>query len=157
MTNIQTVVSNVETSVFEKMTKAEKFEFIADIFSSKKQEIGIEEQQLVEMVAFLQKEQGLVEKKNAKRSAKKSETQLENDAIRQQVLEFFETKEENDTFVAEQIFAEIGKQDFTPQKMTAILKPLVDNETLEKVPNVQVIQKVGDKEKKTRKMGYKLA
>lgn len=155
MTNIQTVVASVETSVFEKMTKAEKFEFIADIFSSKKQEIGIEEQQLAEMVAFLQKEQGLVEKKNAKRSAKKSETQLENDKIREEIVAFFEDKEE--TFVAEQVFEAIEKTGFTPQKMTAILKPLVDDGTLSKVPNVLVVQTVDGKEKKSRKMGYKLA
>lgn len=156
MTNIQTVVSNVEVSVFEKMTKAEKFEFISNLIAEKQEVLGLQKEEVAETLSFLQKEQTLIEKKNAKRSAKKSEAQLENEAVREKVLDFLKGQEEGKLFVANTLMEEVGHKDFTSQKATAIMKGLVDEGKVEKVSNVAVVEVVNGKEKKTRKVAYKL-
>ncbi len=143
--NIQVAVAVEENSVFGKMVKAEKLRFIASLVVDNE-----------EAVAFLETEAQRVENKNAKRTTKKSATQIENDELRQQVMLFMEDKGEQ-VFIADQLMEVIGKQEFSAQKATALLKGLVDGGQLEKVPNVQVEVSNGETTKKVRKMGYKLA
>lgn len=143
--NIQVAVAVEGNSVFGKMVKAEKLRFIASLVADNK-----------EAVDFLETEAQRVENKNAKRTTKKSATQIENDELRQQVMLFMEDKGEQ-VFIADQLMEVIGKQEFSAQKATALLKGLVDGGQLEKVPNVQVEVANGETTKKVRKMGYKLA
>lgn len=143
--NIQVAVAVEETSVFGKMVKAEKLRFIASLVADNK-----------EAVDFLETEAQRVENKNAKRTTKKSATQVENDELRQQVMLFMEDKGDQ-VFVADQLMKAINKEEFSAQKATALLKGLVDGGQLEKVPNVQVEVANGETTKKVRKMGYKLA
>lgn len=143
--NIQVAVAVEETSLFGKMVKAEKLRFIASLVADNK-----------EAVDFLETEAQRVENKNAKRTTKKSATQVENDELRQQVMLFMEDKGDQ-VFVADQLMKAINKEEFSAQKATALLKGLVDTFQLEKVPNVQVEVTNGETTKKVRKMGYKLA
>lgn len=146
MTNTQNIqVAVEETSLFGKMVKAEKLRFIASLVADNK-----------EAVYFLETEAQRVENKNAKRTTKKSATQVENDELRQQVMLFMEDKGDQ-VFVADQLMKAINKEEFSAQKATALLKGLVDTFQLEKVPNVQVEVTNGETTKKVRKMGYKLA
>ena len=154
MTNTTTTtIQTATTTEFAKMVKAEKLRFIASLV-----EVS-ENENVNEVIEFLEAEAVRVETKNAKRTTKKSATQVENDKIRERVMELFEGLEDKETvLVATQIFEELELADFSSQKQTALLKPLADEGKLEKVPNVQVVAiDAKGNEKKSRKMGYKLA
>lgn len=154
MTNTTTTtIQTATTTEFAKMVKAEKLRFIASLV-----EVS-ENENVNEVIEFLEAEAVRVETKNAKRTTKKSATQVENDKIRERVMELFEGLEDKETvLVATQIFEELELADFSSQKQTALLKPLADEGKLEKVPNVQVVTTdANGNEKKSRKMGYKLA
>lgn len=154
MTNTTTTtIQTATTTEFAKMVKAEKLRLVASLIEN------VEHTDVNEMVEFLEAEAVRVETKNAKRTTKKSATQVENDKIRERVMELFEGLEDKETvLVATQIFEELELADFSSQKQTALLKPLADEGKLEKVPNVQVVTTDSEgNEKKSRKMGYKLA
>lgn len=103
------------TTTFEKMVKAEKFQFIATLVES------------AEVVEFLTKEAEMVTKKNAKKAESRtlSKTQRENLEIVAEINGFFVGKEE--IFTAQEVMEGIGKSEFSAQKATALMKKAVES------------------------------
>ena len=138
-------MTNTTTVKFEKMVKADKFRFVADMVDNE------------EVREFLEVEAQRVENKNAKRSKKPTKAQLENEAVREKIVAMFEGLTEGTVLVADEIMSVIGHGDFSPQKATAVMKPLL-LDGFEKVDNVEVMtQDAEGNTKKARKVGYKLA
>ena len=109
-------------SQFEKMVKAEKFQFIATL-------VGAENAEVAE---FLNKEAEMVIKKNAKKAENRSlsKTQKENLELVSEIAEFLKGKEE--LFTAQEVMAGIGKEEFTAQKATALMKKAIESGVAEK-------------------------
>lgn len=107
---------------FEKMVKAEKFQFIATL-------VGAENAEVAE---FLNKEAEMVIKKNAKKAENRSlsKTQKENLELVAEIAEFFKGKEE--IFTAQEVMEGIGKSEFSAQKATALMKKAVESGVAEK-------------------------
>lgn len=103
------------TTTFEKMVKAEKFQFIATLVES------------AEVIEFLTKEAEMVTKKNAKKAESRtlSKTQRENLEIVAEINGFFVGKEE--IFTAQEVMEGIGKSEFSAQKATALMKKAVES------------------------------
>lgn len=102
-------------TTFEKMVKAEKFAFVAGLVSEH-----------AEVVAFLTHEAEMVAKKNAKKaeSRKPSKAQVENEKLVSEITEFMSGKEE--LFTAQEVMVAIGKEEFTAQKASALMKKAVE-------------------------------
>ena len=92
MTNTTTTtIQTATTTEFAKMVKAEKLRFIASLVELS------ENENVNEAIEFLEAEAVRVETKNAKRTTKKSATQVENDKIRERVMELFEGLEDKES------------------------------------------------------------
>lgn len=120
------------TKLFKEMTVAEKFQTIAT------------QVQDPEMVAFLNDKAEQQTKRNANRKKTETKAQKENKAIAQKIEQFFLNADKEISYTSKEI-SQILELDFTPQKMTAILKLVGNIEKVDKATN--------DK----KKVGYKLA
>ena len=133
------------TVKFEKMVKADKFRFVASLVED------------AEVREFLETEASRVEAKNAKRSSKPSKAQLENEAVRDKVRELFDSLLEGTVLTADEVMSAVGHGDFSPQKATAVMKPLLAD-GFEKVDAVEAMtQDAEGNTKKAKKVGYKVA
>lgn len=108
------------TITFEKMVKAEKFQFIATLVQD------------VEVIEFLNKEAEMVIKKNAKKSENRSlsKTQKENLELVAEIADFLLGKDE--LFTAQEVMEGIGKEEFSAQKATALMKKAVESNVAKK-------------------------
>lgn len=105
---------------FEKMVKAEKFQFIATLVED------------TEVAEFLQKEAEMVLKKNAKKAQSRSlsKTQKENLELVAEIAEFLLGKDE--LFTAQDIMQGIDKEEFSAQKATALMKKAIESNVAKK-------------------------
>lgn len=105
----------------KKLTKKEKFEML----------LAIEEVQNTEvLVEFINHEMALLAKKST--SGKKSKAQVENEELQEIVYNYI-AKAEGQLVVIKDMIKNIKElADFSNQKVSALLKKLVDNGRLEK-------------------------
>ena len=129
---------------FEKMVKADKFRFVANLVED------------AEVREFLEVEASRVEAKNAKRSSKPTKAQQENEAVRDKVRALFADLAEGTVLTADEVMSAVGCDKFSPQKATAVMKPLLAD-GFEKVDGVEVVVPDGENVKKSKKVGYKVA
>lgn len=134
-----------------KMTKLEKFELLQSLIATDRiSKIG--KTQLKEVNSFLQNEVELLSKKSDKRKTDKKPTklQLENlkvaDLIAETLVKLKDDKNA-DYFYSGAEIGNLLEEDFTPQKVTSLMKILVDKEVVNKG--------VSNEDKK--RVGYKLA
>lgn len=120
---------------FEKMVKAEKFQFIATL-------VGEEN---AEVVAFLEQQAEMVLRKNAKKSETRtlSKTQKENAELVEQITSVLSEKK-GEIFTAQEVMEMIGKSEFTAQKASALMKKATETGLVEKA-----------EEKKEKRVAYK--
>ena len=86
---------------------------------------------------FFTHEIELLDKKSAKKSNKPSAKALENDGYRETILSILETADEPMS-IAEIKASNADFAEFTPQKMSALLKPLCDKQIVVKTMEKRV-------------------
>lgn len=129
----------------KQLTKSDKFAMLLEAL----QTADVANKDL--LVDFVSGEKALVEKRNATRSASRKPTkaQRENEGFVAQVVEFFtEAADAGVAYTADEVADLVGFEDFSAQKMTALMKKAVEEGSVEKVDKA-------DSNKK--KVGYKLA
>lgn len=105
----------------KKLTKKEKFEMLLAIEEVQKSEV---------LVEFINHEMTLLAKKSA--SGKKSKTQVENEGLQEIVYNYIVGAEGQLVVIKDMIKNIEELADFSNQKVSALLKKLVDNGRLEK-------------------------
>lgn len=108
----------------KEITKAQALEMVLEIVK--------EPQELVEKLQAMLEQQ--VKQDSAKRNRKgKSKVAKEKAENMDKVRAFFSEMTEKNALTLAEIGQAIGLEDATPQKLSAIMKPLVDNNEFEKV------------------------
>ena len=108
----------------KKMTKKDYFNLVAEIVAN----ADVENQE--EIQAFIAHEIELLEKKSSK--SKQTKTQKENEGIMQEIVSVLATLDKKVT-VTELMKADERMAVYSNQKLSALLKKLVDNGTVEKI------------------------
>ena len=108
----------------KQMTKAQALEMVLEIVK--------EPQELVEKLQSMLEQQKKQDsaKRNRKGTSKVAKEKAEN---MDKVRAFFSEMTEKNALTLAEIGQAIGLEDATPQKLSAIMKPLVDNNEFEKV------------------------
>ena len=128
----------------KQLTKSDKFAMLLEALHSAE----VANKDL--LVDFVSGEKALIEKRNATRAASRKPTkaQKENEAHVAEIIEFFnEVAEAGVAYTADEVGEAVGFEDFSAQKMTALMKKAIEEGAVEKVDKA-------DSNKK--KVGYKL-
>ena len=112
----------------EKITVSEKFEQVANVLKVAKAS--------PELIEFIEERQAMHEKRNASKSTSLTKTQKENLVLVEKINEFFFTEADPEiAYTSQEVSKAIeGMEDFTPQKMTALIKK-ANVERVEKATN----------------------
>lgn len=124
-----------------KKTVSEKFTMVVDFLELVKTDEN--KDQVTEMVEFLDERKGLHEKRNTRKNKTETKTQKENKELAKKVADFFENVADNETAYTTAEIGTLLDLNFTPQKMTAIMK-LVEN-----------VEKVAQATNDKKRVGYK--
>lgn len=129
----------------KQLTKSDKFAMLLEALET----ADVANKDL--LVDFVSGEKALVEKRNATRAASRKPTkaQKENEGFVAEVVEFFsDSAEAGVAYTADEVAEAVGFEDFSAQKMTALMKKAVEEGAVEKIDKA-------DSNKK--KVGYKVA
>lgn len=128
----------------KQLTKSDKFAMLLEALNS----ADVANKDL--LVDFVSAEKALVEKRNATRSAsrKPTKTQRENEALVAEIVAFFDVDGEADSevaYTADEVAELVGFEDFSAQKMTALMKKAVEE---------GVVTKTDKADSNKKKVGY---
>ncbi len=86
----------------------------------------------VNLIAFAENELEKLDKRNTMRSSKPSKTQLENESIKNEILEVIKNTNEKITASGIQATLTANGKDFTTQKISALCRQLAEEGKIEK-------------------------
>ena len=125
-------MTNTTTTTTTKLTKAQKFDMLLAIEEVKTNPI---------LVEFINHEKELIAKKNAA-DRKPTKTQVANDELRKQILDFMEIGK---AYTASEIQKALGVEKYTLPKVTAVLRPMLTVTAKEEVNPDGVIERFMEK------------
>lgn len=129
----------------KQLTKSEKFAMLLDALQTG--EVATADRDT--LVEFVSAEKALVDKRNATRSASRKPTkaQRENEEFVAEIVEFFTGSdvETGKAYTADEVAEAVGFEDFSAQKMTALMKKAIEE---------GVVGKTNKADSNKNKVGY---